>query len=214
MGKTLKALTDGGFPVTKRDTIRYRLAALLHDVGHYPFSHAMEEAVKDYYIGQYIVADDSSPAPDLQDEQPFEHERVGKEVLLRDCELREILSSEGFSPEDISSIFIHEEHKEEQRKLANLLSSDLDSDRIDYLLRTAHHTGLPYGSVDLDYILSQLKGDSAGNICLSSKAMRAADHFLLSRYFDYQQVAYHKTVVGLELLLKDVLKALLTEGLS
>lgn len=172
----------------------------------------MEDAVKDYYTGQYVVnaiEDETTPAPDLDLDRPFGHERVGKEILTRDDAIRSVIEENGYKPDDIFSLFM----REDPTTFANLISSDLDADRIDYLLRTAYHTGLPYGSVDLDYILSQLRLDGDGNICLSSKALRAADHFLLSRYFDYQQVAYHKTVVALEQVLKDTLEALLTERL-
>jgi HD superfamily phosphohydrolase len=89
----------------------------------------------------------------------------------------------------------------------------MDADRIDYLLRTAHHTGLPYGTVDLDYIISQMRLDSDSKICITQKALRAADHLLLCRYFDYLQVSYHKAVAAFELVLKDVISGLLREGL-
>jgi len=213
MGRLLDALFRSGLSLKCWDRQRFRLAALLHDIGHYPFSHAMEDAVSNHYTGRYVVADGEDRPLNLEQERPFNHERAGKEVLLGDEELRSILKEEGYDPEDISSIFMREEHEPNQRRLASLLSSDLDADRIDYLLRTAHHTGLPYGAVDLDYILSQLLVDADGRICLSRKALRAVDHFLLSRYFDYLQVAYHKTVVAFELLLKDVLAALLRNGL-
>ena len=76
-------------------------------------------------------------------------------------------------------------------------------------MRTAHHTGLPYGELDLDYLLSQLVVDKNSKVCLKSKALRAADHFLLSRYFQYQQVVCNKTVVMFEQLLKDITTNLL-----
>ena len=100
-----------------------------------------------------------------------------------------------------------------QANLENLISSDLDADRIDYLLRTAHHSGLPYGSVDLDYIISQMRVDKDRKVCLTMKALRAADHMLLCRYFDYLQSTFHKTVRGIELVLEDVIMALLDSGL-
>ena len=97
-------------------------------------------------------------------------------------------------------------------RFANLISSDLDADRVDYLLRTASHTGLPYGSIDLDYLLSQIRLDTSGRICLTPKALRTAEHFLLGRYFDYQQVTFHKTVAAFEAVLKDVVIELLNRG--
>jgi HD superfamily phosphohydrolase len=127
--------------------------------------------------------------------------------LTQDSELREVLTNAGYEPTDISSGF----RRVNPPRLTNLISSDLDADRIDYLLRTAHHTGLPYGSVDIDYFLSQMRVDERDRICITPRALRTADHFLLSRYFDYQQVPYHKTVAALELVLKDVIAELLEQ---
>ena len=94
-------------------------------------------------------------------------------------------------------------------RFANLISSDLDADRIDYLSRTARHTGLPYGSVDIDYLLSQMRLDNEKRICLDPSALRTVEHFLLGRYFDYQQVSFHKTVAALEWALNDVVNEML-----
>lgn len=206
-GRILDALARNGHvsgtDLDENEIQKYRLAALLHDVGHYPFSHAMEDALKDKYAGQKLegpVGSSNSAAEDY-----FSHERVGKEILAADPQITEVLKRKGFDPAEIASVIL----RERPPRFANLISSDMDADRIDYLLRTAHHTGLPYGSVDLEYLLTQVRVDSENRICLTSKALRAAEHFLLCRYFDYQQVAYHKTVAGFEWLLKDSLQALI-----
>jgi len=185
---------------------KYRLAALLHDLGHYPYSHATEEAILNHYSASLLRS--RTPARHHTSSilpRSFKHDRVSKEILLKDSLIREVLGDHSIKPEELSSIFL----RENPPRFANLVRSDLDADRIDYLLRTAHHTGLPYGSVDIDYILSQICLDRENRICISAKALRAADHFLLCRYFDYQQVTYHKSVVGFELVLKDVISALL-----
>ena len=188
------------------------MAGLLHDIGHYPFSHAMEEAIDNYYKSKmFDDADVSSGAlhntGSLQ-LRYFNHERVGRSILEKDPSLRSILNQANIKPDEIYSIFL----RSNPSHLNNLISSDLDADRIDYLLRTAHHAGLPYGSVDLFYLLSQMRIDNNRRICITEKALRATNHFLLSRYFDYQQVAFHKTVVALELILKDVIFKLLQDG--
>ena len=67
--------------------------------------------------------------------------------------------------------------------------------------------------MDLDYIISQKCLDNDGRVCVTMKALRAADHMLLCRYFDYLQSTYHKTVRGIELVLEDVIMALLDAGL-
>lgn len=203
-GRILEALSRNSgtrFNPTDEEVRLYRAAALLHDIGHYPFSHAMEQALKKYYRRDTVqdAGGDGGPIKVLK------HESVGREILARDAELRRVLHDGGVDPDSVHKIF----NRKTGSPLANIVSSDLDADRIDYLLRTAHHTGLPYGSIDLDYILSQMRVDEGGSVCISSKAVRTADHFLLCRYFDYQQVAFHKTVAALELVLKDVICALL-----
>lgn len=186
----------------------YRLAALLHDIGHYPFSHVMEQAIKNHYSSLMIKNISSHARVSKVEERFFNHERVGKEVLLRDAELKKIFSKYSIDPRDAYSIFM----REAPPRFTNLVSSDLDADRIDYLLRTSHHTGLPYGFIDYHYFLSQMRLDRKNRVCLTSKAMHTAEHFLLGRYFDYLQVTFHKTIAALELVLKDVIEALLQNG--
>lgn len=141
----------------------------------------------------------------LREPASLKHELVGKEVLLNDSELRTVLRRHGIGAREICEVLL----PTEPRPLRNLVSSDLDADRVDYLLRTAHHTGLPYGAVDIEYLLSQFCVDGEGNVCVSAKALRTAEHLLLCRYFDYQQVSYHKTTVGFECLLKRLFRRLL-----
>lgn len=171
---------------------RLRLAGLLHDVGHYPFSHATQDAVENFCA---------------QHTPFFKHENLGGEILKHDPDIRQVLDGDGIDPKDIAAIF---SRSDPDFKLANLISSDLDADRLDYLPRTSHFSGLPYGSIDLDYIISQLCEDNEKRPCLTLNAVRAADAFLIARLMDYQQIAYHKSVAAYEWLLKEVIQALLT----
>ncbi len=209
-GKILDALVRNGHvagaDLDEREVQKYRLAALLHDIGHYPFSHAMEDALKDVSAAHKLT--DPTDTKSTAAEDYLNHERVGKQILESDRKIVNILKNNGFDQKDITSVIL----RERPPLFANLISSDMDADRIDYLLRTAHHTGLPYGSVDLEYLLTEIRVDSQNRICLTAKALRAAEHFLLCRYFDYQQVAYNKTVAGFEWLLKDSLRALIKHG--
>ena len=205
-GLILENLRNNGVPdISEQEIQLYRLAGLLHDIGHYPFSHPMEDAIANHYTRGLFATDEPGSFATDEPVKFFKHERVSKHIVIEDRELSSVLISGGYPPEDVCGIFT----REKPLRFANLIDSDLDADRIDYLLRTAHHTGLPYGSVDLAYLLSQLRVDSQNRLCLTAKAMRTAEHFLLCRYFDYQQVTYHKTVAGMEWLLKDVLAALL-----
>jgi HD superfamily phosphohydrolase len=218
-GRILEALRNSSSSdfLKDDDIVLYRLAGLLHDIGHYPFSHAMENAVKKFFRDKLIVpvkAQFGRPENDYQENdtdkfQFFNHEKTGEQILANDAELCKVFQDGNINPDDVSAIFM----RSKPQPLANLISSDLDADRIDYLLRTAHHSGLPYGSVDLDYIISQMCLDNDGRVCVTMKALRAADHMLLCRYFDYLQSTYHKTVRGIELVLEDVIMALLDAGL-
>ncbi len=191
--------------VTDDEIQQYRLAGLVHDIGHYPYSHAMEEAITEYYSSALFVpaTSDISSTPD-EGSKTLNHESAGEKVLTLDHELAKIRDKSYW--QTIADIF----RRQKPPRFANLVSSDLDADRIDYLMRTAHHTGLPYGNVDIEYLLSQIQIDDQERICFRSKAIRAAEHLLVCRYFDYQQVAFNKTVAGLEWLLREVLGELLT----
>ena len=213
-GRILNSLrSNGDTNISEEEYQQYRLAGLLHDVGHFPFSHAFEDAVSDYYRDNQTTqsflesehSTDQDCLPTISPNDPPDHEDVGRLLLENDIEIKQILENHDVLSHDIYSIFA----REKPPRFANLISSDLDADRIDYLLRTAHHTGLPYGSVDIEYILSQLRLDDEQRICLTPKALRTAEHFLFCRYFDYQQTSYHKTVSAFEEVLKDIVFALL-----
>lgn len=217
-GLTIQSLARNGFAESEEDYQYYRLAALLHDVGHYPLSHCTEHAVLDYYEERRAEAklkkkdDGSGPkSHDGEELEGIKHERVSELVLLEDKELRAVLESHGYDPSKIASIFLRQNTAD--FPLSNLISSDLDADRFDYLLRSSRATGLPYGSIDFEYLLSQLARDEDGKVCIQKKAMRAAEHFLLSRYFDYQQVVFHKAVVGLENITQQVVRSMLDKSL-
>lgn len=208
-GRTLEAIqkVSGASNVSDEEIQQYRLAGLLHDVGHYPYSHAMEEAIAEFYSSMLLSPKNGASDEGIKDEsKPLNHESAGERVLTLDSAFAALRDKAYW--QSIADIF----RRQEPPRFANLVSSDLDADRIDYLMRTAHHTGLPYGNVDIEYLLSQLQIDDQKRICFRAKALRAAEHLLVCRYFDYQQVAFNKTVAGLELLLREVLGELLGRG--
>jgi HD superfamily phosphohydrolase len=214
-GRMMRALNQNGLKQWDAHEIqKYRLAALLHDVGHYPFSHAMEHVLQDHYkAGSFLTgaSDGDAVDPVMSKEPPaYDHETLGRQIIEHDAEIEHVLSEHNFTTDEIKGVF----SREQPDGLSNLVSSDLDCDRLDYMMRTAHGAGLPYGAVDVEYLTTQMCVDSEGYLCLTRKALRAADHFLVSRYYDYTQVAYHKTVVGLEEVLKDVIAGLIANGLD
>lgn len=196
-----------GNPLSDDDVQAYRLAALLHDIGHYPFSHAMDDAINDYYKDRLVVSEDpteSTGAPSMG----LSHEKLGGLILKHDECLKKCLDKHNIDPGQIAGIFNREDPT---RKLTNMASSDLDADRLDYLARTACHTGLPYGKADIDYLVEHVDRDQDGQLCFDEKALRSVEHMLLARYFDYQTLVRHRVVAGLEMLLKDILKEMLAQ---
>ncbi len=223
-GRLLRAIQSNRPGILSDQEVQiYRLAALLHDIGHYPFSHSMEHAVNAHYPGEKFLTTTNASKTDVGADKPtehfdgldldnepasYDHELLGKRIITYDDELRSILARHGYQIEDVVQIF----GSSKPGSLIHMVSSDLDCDRLDYLMRTAHHAGMPYGAVDIDYIVSQATVDNEGNFCFRQQALKAADHLLVSRFFDYQQVPFHKTVVAIELLLEDVLTQLFKVG--
>lgn len=201
MGRWLDSLQRAGKGIDEPKRRLYRLAALLHDVGHYPFSHTLEHAVKAHYQG---VAERTGALEKLY----YNHENIGELIVGADEELDTALVEIGLNRETLQNIFDHDD----VTRLSPLLSSDLDADRVDYLRRTAHHTGLPYGLDDIQYLTTEIRLDSDGRPCWSERALHALDHLLLARFFDYQQIVFNKTVAGLELALARIITEMLQIG--
>lgn len=210
-GRILTALDSSPTPSNLDDRGRQlvRLAALLHDVGHYPFSHTFEHALGQHHSMSLLQPKSGDGSTGDPQKAPLKHESVGSHILRLDSQISSALRSHSIEPEEVSDIF----RRQKPGTFASLVSSDLDVDRIDYLMRTAHYSGLPYGNVDVGYLITQMRLDEKKRLCLSAKAMRAAEHLLINRYFDYRQVAFHKTVAGFELALQELLTGMASENM-
>lgn len=141
------------------ETNLVRISALLHDIGHSPFSH-VSEAVLD-----------------------VKHEELTAE-LIRNSELNDILSKE-FDIEDIIGVI------NGNSPLGPIISGDLDVDRMDYLTRDSHYTGVAYGIIDIERIITNMKLD--GELFLDIKGVQAAESALVARYQMYPIVYQHHT---------------------
>ncbi|QEE14798.1 HD domain-containing protein [Promethearchaeum syntrophicum] len=161
-----------------------RLAALLHDCGHLPFSHTFENLYEN-----------------------FTHEDIGKHVIEKSS-IGEILIKHGFNPNDLG-LFITGQPPVKDKNfnilthLLPLLHSEADADRMDYLLRDAYFTGVPYGKIDIDRICNFVTLHEK-RICFSEKAQDALEDFLYSRYQMYKIVYIHKTSLCYDLILHKI----------
>jgi len=195
-----------------------RLAALLHDIGHLPFSHVGEmawNAAHRHDVFSYMdddaitVFDVAANAPST----PALHERLSV-LLIQHSRIADIINAslgeiDGLSASEVVARIINGRHPD--LVVRNLLSSDLDCDRLDYLLRDSLTAGLVYGNIDLSYLIGNLivAKDARGEPLLAIErkhGLLAGEHFLLARYYHYAQFITHKTVASAEV---DLVAALL-----
>ncbi|MGD1908689.1 MAG: HD domain-containing protein, partial [Leptolyngbyaceae cyanobacterium] len=141
-------------------------AALLHDIGHGPFSHTAEEIFATH------------------------HESWTRRIIQTAAPIRDLLDAyhSGLADEIISVYH----HNHPVPLVWQLVSSQLDCDRLDYLMRDSHSTGASYGHLDLERILNAFDMDTATQqLVVVHKGQTAVEHYLLVRYFMYAQVYNH-----------------------
>ena len=191
MGKLAQRLKKLGIIEDDEGIAKLRLAALLHDVGHYPFSHVLE-----------------LPTKKLNPNGEGDHENLSAYLIHNSC-LKDSLDT--FTPGDISSIITKKVVGKPFYSL--IISSDLDVDRIDYLMRDAHATGVSYGSIDVERLVRTITSDKdESHIAVEEKGRQALENFLMARYHMYQTVYYHKTVVCFDLILQRIYEELIRRG--
>ncbi|MCP4247519.1 MAG: HD domain-containing protein [bacterium] len=178
------------------------LAGLLHDIGHYPYSHLMEKIdhvtlTEEFIEGGKSIELDTVAYPD--------HEAVGGMIVTGQRDLITAIGSKARAQE-IAKLFRGEAVGREQ--LAKLIHSSLDMDRLDYLLRDAKATGVPYGRIDLNYLLNNMRTSPSGMLGVDAKALPAAEQCLFARFFMYRTVYFHKTTFGLEEACRQLLRRL------
>jgi HD superfamily phosphohydrolase len=159
----------------KEERLLSLCAALLHDVGHGPFSHSFEQAFQ------------------------TDHEDWSCRIILENTEVNQVLSkvSSDF-PRKVADIICK---TYDQAMVVGLISSQMDADRMDYLLRDAYFTGVHYGTFDLERILRVLRPHQ-GKIVVKESGMHAVEDYLMSRYQMYRQVYFHPVTRSAEIILQ------------
>ena len=182
-----------------------RLAALLHDVGHLPLSHVGEDAYA-ALRSRDAASQTGNSRTVLLDRFAVRakgkglHEELGALAVMHDESIVSIIGP-GLAAQVAE--LITKDHKHWMCQL--VVSSALDADRLDYLVRDSRSVGLNYGLVDVGFLIGSMElceSEIGPVLALSEKALAAAEHYLLARYFHYGQVVQHKTVVALEAVAK------------
>ncbi len=174
MGQAIENIRQKGIPVTDEEAEAVNVAILLHDIGHGPFSHALEES---------MIADVSHEEISLMMMDDLNHEFGGRlEMAL--------------------SIFMNRYPK---KFLHQLVSGQLDMDRMDYLMRDSFYAGVVEGAIGTERIIKMLYVDN-DQLVVEAKGIYSIEKFLIARRLMYWQVYFHKTVIAAENMLVKLLK--------
>jgi hypothetical protein len=209
MQRVLQAATEHGIKLDEEEQENLHLAGLLHDVGHYPYSHLMEDVDRVDLLEDRVKPKTGAGKRTLDLEQkptPYpNHVSVGEIIVTNQQEMIDAIGSKT-KAKQVADLFSGQEI--ENKKLTKLISSSMDLDRFDYLQRDSYATGLPYGQIDLNYLLNSLQSNPAGEIGVHERAIPAVEHFLLARFFMHRTVYYHRTTVGVEEACRQLLRRL------
>lgn len=187
----IESVTDASLDEQHRTVIV--VGALLHDVGHGPFSHAFE-AVSSIRHERRTV--EIVLSPDTQ---------IHRVLRDHDQELPQRISSQ--FPEALGVPGAAPSEYEFPAHLAQIVASQLDADRFDYLVRDSHYCGTSYGEFDPGWLLDHLHVDrTRGRLYLSRKAHHAAEAYVFARYHMYQAVYFHKATRAAEVMCRLLLQ--------
>lgn len=174
------------YDISEADQTAVRVAALLHDTGHGPFSHVIEPVLGFHHESFTVTAM-------LSDDT-----EVGRLLRVYSPDLPERAAS------IISGTF-------RPMALAQLVSSQLDVDRMDYLLRDSLMTGVKYGIYDLEWIIKSLEiNETDDQLYVSARGLYAVEDYLQARYYMFRQVYFHRTLRAAEAVLHSIIRRALT----
>ena len=169
--------------LSKEERQKVRLAALLHDVGHAPFSHLFEPLLVKYLNRN--------------------HEAVSTWIIA-DSALTDVISSLGFDPKELSELAVGKLSRTDKPFLNQIISSSFDVDKMDFIVRDSYHTGAGYGSVDvfrLIYTMDVVHGNLAADIT----ALPTLESLILARLESFRAIYFHRACRAVQMML---LKAL------
>jgi len=174
MGKALDELKAKGVAITDDESLAARIAILLHDIGHGPFSHALEHTLVEGVTHEHISG-----------------------LIMNEL-------NKQFSGMLDGAIQVFDQSYKKPY-LHQLVSSQLDVDRMDYLNRDSFYTGVSEGVIGYDRILQMLTVKD-NHLMVEEKGVHSVEKFIIARRLMYWQVYLHKTVLGAEVLLINILK--------
>lgn len=176
--RAIEIMERKGIKFDNEIKLALKFCALVHDVGHGPFSHALEWTILN-----------------------IKHEDITKMII--DRIFRNVIGNE------IADISIKILNNEFEKKFVNeLISSQLDMDRLDYIRRDAFYCGVHYGIIDIWRILQTLTITNDYKLAIEEKGKHAVEGYLVARYLMYWSVYFHKTNLSLQAMLSSIFNRL------
>lgn len=191
-----------------------RIAGMCHDLGHLPLSHVLEYAIKAAVVERRVTGEDYVEATDKP------HEYATRKLLEQNGVTSRRLFAVEWLRAAVTEVITMAQTREDKRRghpvacaLADLVSSEIDSDRAEYLRRDNYVSGAGYGQYDTDRITNSLVLVETGpnfRIRPSGRALQAVEAFLLERVRSHQHLYYHPVGVLMDALVTAVLKSAFT----
>jgi len=183
----LAGVVSESLPVhlTGEERQKIRLAALLHDVGHAPFSHLFEPLLLKY-MGR-------------------NHEDLSRWIVA-DSTLADVINGQGFDAKELSGLAVGRPSKSDRSFLGQIISSSFDVDKMDFVVRDSYHTGAGYGSVDvfrLIYTMDVLDG----NLAVDVTALPTLESLILARLESFKAIYFHRACRAVQMMLLKALEA-------
>jgi HD superfamily phosphohydrolase len=185
--------------LSPHEALTVTVGGLLHDLGHGPFSHTLD--------------------PSAHEVLGFGHERVSRAWITGESlegvmsttapepPIPEILDRAGLSPGAVAELVDPSSRNESAPLLRAMLHGAIDADRIDYLQRDAHYTGVAHGTIDAARLFDTVR-DRNGRLVFAEKGRNAVEGFLVGRALMYSSVYFHKTVRSAEIMAQSALERL------
>jgi hypothetical protein len=172
-------------------------AALLHDIGHGPFSHTLESILMEKFGVDHIDLAEKLLLGEYDIFQP------GEKAFVQSQHVVDVLKNTALDTEDIVDIIRGQTaHKP---YLSQILNSSIDVDQLDYLVRDAYYTGVAYGMIDLERLVQTLTVYE-DDLVIRRKGVGSVENMLLARGLMYSSVYFHKTVRIAELMLSKAIE--------
>jgi len=165
--------------LSKDETHMIRLAALLHDVGHGPFSHVFEHLLEKFL------------------------DKTHEEItvwMIEKSELSDILNKAGYSPTEIAKLATGSLKRKDKTFMDQVIQSAVDVDKLDFIVRDTYHTGAQYGNVDVFRLIHMLDILN-GNLAVDIGALSALESFILARIESFKSIYFHRVSRAAQIML-------------